>query len=222
MSGFVPEDFVVPRELVAGGFRLEPLGPQHNEGDYRAWMSSIEHIRSTPGFQGRSWPREMTLAENLADLEAHAKDFAARSGFTYTVLAEDGGEIVGCVYIYPAADGRQADVGENGSADAGESGSAHAGESGSADAGENGSAPAGESGSADVGESGAADAGENGAADAGENGAADAGEGDPAGGAEVRSWVRADRADLDVPLHDAVSAWLREAWPFATIAYAPR
>jgi hypothetical protein len=34
--------------------------------------------------------------------------------------------------------------------------------------------------------------------------------------------VRADRADLDVPLHDAVSAWLREGWPFATIAYAPR
>jgi hypothetical protein len=149
MSGFVPDDFVVPRELVAGGFRLEPLGPQHNEGDYRAWISSIEHIRSTPGFQGRSWPEpEMTLAENLGDLEQHAEDFAARSGFTYTVLAEDGGEIVGCVYIYPAADGQQ--------------------------------------------------------------------------GARVRSWVRADRADLDVPLYEAVSAWLREGWPFATIAYAPR
>jgi hypothetical protein len=148
MSGFVPDDFVVPRELMAGAFRLEPLGPQHNEGDYLAWMSSIEHIRSTPGFAGRSWPREMTPAENLGDLERHAEDFAARSGFTYTVLANDGDEIVGCVYIYPLADG-----------------------------------------------------------------------GD---GTDVRSWVRADRADLDVPVHDAVAAWLREAWPFATIAYAPR
>jgi hypothetical protein len=148
MSGFVPDDFAVPGGLAGGGFRLEPLGPQHNEGDYRAWMSSIGHIRSTPGFADRSWPREMTLAENLGDLERHAGDFAARSGFTYTVLAGDGDEVVGCVYIYPLADGQD--------------------------------------------------------------------------GADVRSWVRADRADLDVPLHDAVSAWLREAWPFATIAYAPR
>jgi len=30
----VPDDFVVPRELVTEDFRLEPLGPQHNEGDY--------------------------------------------------------------------------------------------------------------------------------------------------------------------------------------------
>jgi hypothetical protein len=146
--GFVPDDFVVPRELVTDAFRLEPLGPEHNEGDYRAWMSSIEHIRSTPGFQDWSWPRpDMTLAENVGDLRKHAADFAARSGFTYTVLAGDSGEIVGCVYIYPLDD-------------------------------------------------------------------------DP--GAQVRSWVSADRAELDVPLHDAVSAWLREAWPFTAIRYAPR
>jgi hypothetical protein len=191
MSGFVPDDFVVPRELVAGGFRLEPLGPQHNEGDYRAWMSSIEHIRSTPGFQGRSWPREMTLAENLADLEAHAKDFAARSGFTYTVLAEDGGEIVGCVYIYPAADGRDT-VG------------------------------AGEEDAAEVGDRDTAEVGDRDTAEVGDRDTAEVGDGDAAGGAEVRSWVRADRGDLDVPLYEAVSAWLREGWPFATIAYAPR
>jgi hypothetical protein len=99
-AGFVPDDFVVPRELVTGAFRLAPLGPEHNEGDYRAWMSSIEHIRSTPGFQDWSWPRpDMTLAENLGDLRRHAADFDARSGFTYTVLARDSGEIVGCVYI---------------------------------------------------------------------------------------------------------------------------
>jgi hypothetical protein len=40
--------------------------------------------------------------------------------------------------------------------------------------------------------------------------------------ADVRSWVRADRADLDVPLHDAVAFWLNEAWPFETVSYAPR
>src|SRR5439155_1549454 len=47
---FVPGEFRPPRELVADRFRLEPLGPQHNEDDYDAWSSSIEHIRATPGF----------------------------------------------------------------------------------------------------------------------------------------------------------------------------
>jgi hypothetical protein len=40
--------------------------------------------------------------------------------------------------------------------------------------------------------------------------------------ASVHSWVRADRADLDKPLHDAVSAWLNQDWPFAEVRYAPR
>jgi hypothetical protein len=149
---FVPDDFEVPRSLAGEGFRLEPLGPEHNEGDYRAWTSSISHIKATPGFEGRSWPvPDMTLAENLGDLERHAADFAGRSGFTYTVRAEGSDEIIGCVYIYPVA-------------------------------------------------SGAAGASE----------------------ADVRSWVSADRASLDVVLYEAVSVWLRSAWPFATVRYAAR
>jgi hypothetical protein len=40
--------------------------------------------------------------------------------------------------------------------------------------------------------------------------------------AKVSSWVRADRADLDAALHDAVSAWLASGWPFTAISYAPR
>lgn len=30
----------------------------------------------------------------------------------------------------------------------------------------------------------------------------------------VQSWVRADRADLDTPLADAVATWLAEQWPW--------
>jgi hypothetical protein len=145
--GFVPDDFVVPLSLVCASFVLEPLGPEHNEGDYRAWTSSMAHIRATPGFEGRSWPAQMTLAENLGDLERHAADFAARSGFTYTVRSSGGGEIIGCVYVYPLPDGP---------------------------------------------------------------------------GADVRSWVSADRASLDVVLYEAVSEWLRSGWPFTTLRYAPR
>ena len=102
---FVPVDFVVPLGLETPRFRLEPLGPEHNEADYRAWSSSMEHIHATPGWEKSSWPREMTLEENRADLQRHAGDFEKRSGFTYTVL-EPGGDVVGCVYIYPPQDDR--------------------------------------------------------------------------------------------------------------------
>jgi hypothetical protein len=102
---FVPAGFEPPRRLATEKFLLEPLGPEHNEGDYDAWTSSIEHIRSTPGFEDERWPREMTLEENRSDLERHAADFAARVGFTFTVRDPHGGAILGCVYIYPTNDG---------------------------------------------------------------------------------------------------------------------
>ena len=100
---FVPDHFQPPLTLTSGGFRLEPLGPQHNERDHEAWMSSIEWIESTPGYSADGdWPAPMSLDANLKDLEMHARHFEQRSGFTYSVLDDD--EIIGCVYIYPAAD----------------------------------------------------------------------------------------------------------------------
>ena len=98
---FVPADFAVPGGLTAGEIRLEPLGPQHNAADYAAWTASTGHIQATPGFAWGGWPHEMSLAENLRDLERHAQDFAGRRGFTYTVLGTGTGEVIGCVYIYP-------------------------------------------------------------------------------------------------------------------------
>ena len=98
---FVPADFAVPHGLTTEEFRLEPLGPQHNAADYAAWTASIGHIQATPGFPWGNWPHEMSLAENLRDLERHAQDFAGRRGFTYTVLSTATGEVIGCVYIYP-------------------------------------------------------------------------------------------------------------------------
>lgn len=122
----------MPRELTTERFRLEPLGPKHNDSDYAAWTSSIPHLRQTPGLVGWGWPRdELTLEQNLADLVEHAQDFEERKGFTYTVLDPASGEVIGCVYIYPSG---------------------------------------------------------------------------------IRSWVRADRAELDKPLYEAVSKWLA-GWP---------
>jgi hypothetical protein len=147
-TDFVPADFAPPLALTAPGMVLEPLGPQHNDRDYAAWSSSMEHIRATPGFREGGWPREMSPAENRADLERHERDFAARRGFTYTVRDPDDDDVIGCVYIYPLK------------------------------------------AAAEV--------------------------------ADVSSWVRADRAELDVPLHRAVTEWLERDWPFPRFEYAPR
>ena len=102
---FVPADFDPPTSLATGEFRLEPLGPQHNEADHAAWTSSIEHIRSTPGYPDGNWPPldGMTLERNLADLRRHASDFERRVGFTFTVLDPGDGDVIGCVYLYPSA-----------------------------------------------------------------------------------------------------------------------
>jgi hypothetical protein len=81
---FVPSGFVVPRALAAEHFRLEPLGPQHNDSDYEAWSSSVEHIHMTPGWETSSWPDDRSLEDNLRDLQRHA--------------------VIGCVYIYPDKD----------------------------------------------------------------------------------------------------------------------
>jgi hypothetical protein len=144
----VPDDFEVPAGLRTAEFALEPLGVRHNELDYAAWTSSMEHIRQTPGFPGWSWPKPMSLEENAADLARHERDFADRLGFTYTVLDAATSDVIGCLYLYPAKrDGYDVDV---------------------------------------------------------------------------RSWVRADRADLDKPLFELVSGWLADTWPFMNPDYAAR
>jgi hypothetical protein len=84
------------------------LAPMHNERDHEAWMSSIEHIHATPGFAkpdwtGDDWPTQMTLDQNLADLEQHRREFIAGEAFAYSVL--DGDEVIGCVYIDPDGSG---------------------------------------------------------------------------------------------------------------------
>jgi hypothetical protein len=101
---FVPEDFEPPTSLVGERFRLEPLGPQHNESDLAAWGSSIGHIRATPGYDGGSWPPigGMSSEENRDDLVRHARDFAERTGFTFTVLDPADDHVIGCVYLYPS------------------------------------------------------------------------------------------------------------------------
>src|SRR5690349_20186939 len=93
---FVPADFAMPGGLTAAEARLEQLGPPRNDADDAAMAASIEHIRAQPGFAGWHWPYEMSLAENLSDLERHASDFAERCRFTHSVLSTAAGEVIGC------------------------------------------------------------------------------------------------------------------------------
>ncbi|MER6257365.1 N-acetyltransferase [Streptomyces sp. NPDC001584] len=152
---FVPAGFAVPRTLLADGFRLEPLGAEHNERDLAAWTGSIAHIRATPGFVGRGWPpvAGMSAEANLADLLRHAREFEERSAFAYSLLegeADGDGEVIGCLYIHPSREDARRVV--------------------------------------------------------------------------VSHWVRSDRAALDTRVHERITRWLQEVWPFdaGRIDYAPR
>jgi uncharacterized RmlC-like cupin family protein len=148
------QDVVAPLRLVTAHFVLEPLAPRHNARDHAAWSTSIEHIRTTPGFApqewgGDEWPQPMTAEENLRDLEQHAAEFAAAEAFAFSVLDPTTADVIGCVYIDP----------------------------------------------------------------------------DPTAAADAmcRSWVRADRANLDSELAATVHEWLTSAaWPFTTVRWPGR
>jgi hypothetical protein len=96
----------VPEPLVTAHFVLEPLEPKHNARDHEAWMSSIAHIRATPGFGptdwgGDEWPIPMSLDQNLGDLHMHADEFRRGEAYAYSVLDRPDGDVIGCVYIDP-------------------------------------------------------------------------------------------------------------------------
>ena len=146
---FVPPSFEVPHAYAWPDLHLEPLGEKHSERDHAAWMSSIDHIRTTPGFSPQekpNWPIAMTLEANTEDLVRHAKDFDERRGFTYSILEDD--EVIGCIYIYPSRR--------------------------------------------------------------------------PGHDAEVSSWVRKSRAELDTAVREELAAWIDESWPFSNPFYAGR
>jgi hypothetical protein len=95
-----------PPSLESDDFVLEPLGPEHNEADYAAWSTSLDHIRATPGFRadhwgGDDWPYPMSLDQNRADLVEHAEEFARGEAFAYTVLDPSTRDVIGCVYVDP-------------------------------------------------------------------------------------------------------------------------
>lgn len=97
---FVPDDFEIPLWLETERFRIRPLRGTDVELDYKAVMSSIDHIKSVMG--GR-WPTaDLTKEQDKISLINHEKEFVRRSSFTYTVMNLDETECLGCIYIYPS------------------------------------------------------------------------------------------------------------------------
>jgi len=97
---FVPESFPVPEELIHEHFVLKPLKAVHAELDYRAVMSSVDHLTGAIG--RRDWPGNLTLEEDRVALAGHEWEFENRTGFVYTVMNTAETEVIGCVYIYPS------------------------------------------------------------------------------------------------------------------------
>ena len=100
---FVAADFEPPLFVDADEFVLKPLGPELVEVDYAAYMSSIEHIRSTFSTSG-TWPHEnISMADAMVDMENEQRRFEARESFAYAVLTPDEQIELGCIYVYPSS-----------------------------------------------------------------------------------------------------------------------
>lgn len=99
---WIAPDFAVPTLIETPGFKLVPLGPALTEIDYRAYMTSIEHLQRT-FTRSTGWPHAgLTLADAAIDMETEAGRFARRDSFAYAVLTPDGTRERGCVYVYPS------------------------------------------------------------------------------------------------------------------------
>lgn len=99
---FVPEDFNPPREIEGDGFVLVPLDTNVTELDFRAYMSSIQHLQDTFS-HSTSWPREgLTMEDAVKDMENEQAQFEERKSFPYAVLDANRTRERGCVYVRPS------------------------------------------------------------------------------------------------------------------------
>jgi hypothetical protein len=97
----VPADFAVPLRLDGDGFILRPLTVNDLIKDYDAVMTSADRLVGLMS-PSSTWPRGLTLEEDLIDLGWHQREFTKRHSFAYTVMAPNEEECLGCCYIVPS------------------------------------------------------------------------------------------------------------------------
>jgi hypothetical protein len=99
---WVPDRYSPPRTHRFAQFTLEILSPHFAAQDYAAVTTSADAIRPVFG-PTSGWPaRDLSFAQNLAELECHAREFARRAAFAYALLSPDGERYLGRLHIEPA------------------------------------------------------------------------------------------------------------------------
>ena len=104
-SSSLPTNFAVPTLVEAPDFKLVPLGPDLVDIDFKAYMSSIEHLQRT-FTRSTDWPhKDISHADAMRDMETERDRFRNRESFAYAVLTPDGRRELGSVYVSPKAVG---------------------------------------------------------------------------------------------------------------------
>lgn len=99
---FVPAGLHVPVLVEATDFKLVPLGPELVDLDYRAYMSSIQHLQKTFS-RSKAWPHQgISASDAMLDMQTEQGRFRNRTSFAYAVLTPDGRRERGSVYVSPS------------------------------------------------------------------------------------------------------------------------
>lgn len=89
--------FVVPERYAVAGVVLVKVDPALAEQDYQALLQAKVQIRQD---LGTAWPEDnLKLADNKASLVNDLQAFEQRTNFTYHLLEQTTGQVIGCVYI---------------------------------------------------------------------------------------------------------------------------
>lgn len=87
--------FVVPERYAVAGVTLMKVDPALAEQDYQALLQAKAQIRQD---LGTAWPEDsLTLADNKASLVKDLQAFEQRTNFTYHLLDQATGQVIGCV-----------------------------------------------------------------------------------------------------------------------------
>ncbi|MBN1969345.1 MAG: hypothetical protein JXR48_01690 [Candidatus Delongbacteria bacterium] len=98
---FVPKDFEIPNLLETDNLTIRPITANDTDLDYKAVMSSIDHLQGVFG-PDDNWPTDsLTYEEDLIALQKHENEYSKRTAFTYTVLNKSKNECLACLYLAP-------------------------------------------------------------------------------------------------------------------------
>lgn len=92
------ETLQVPMSLTLGAYHLDILTGADVEADFEAVTRSSSVLQ---GLFGPTWPKGLTLEDNLTDLHWHHREFTAGRSFAW-VIRDASGVYLGCAYLFPA------------------------------------------------------------------------------------------------------------------------